>query len=108
MNDVIAQRDHITPRYRPGTHCFDATRFGSWKLTPENIVLPAAIDSDHRPDRVVVRRYDDSRRPDDVENGQFVGLKQYPDIVRCWFAELVHHGGTIRHGSSDNLANILL
>src|SRR5882724_11471445 len=81
VNDVVPERLGIALTERLGAGGFDPA---AWNAPPENVVLTARVDADHRPHLMIVRHQRHHRRPDHIEDRQLVGLIELmqPGVLR--------------------------
>ena len=72
---------------------------------PEDVVLAAGIDADHRPHQMIVRSNRHIRPPNDIEDGQIRSVVELLHLGAARFAKTGDDAGRIGDSTLDHLAS---
>ncbi len=103
VDDIGAEHHGVLHGERARPRGFDAAALLGRETPPEDVVLPAGVDPDHRPHPMVVRHECHVRAPDDIEDGQVRGAMDRLDSRPPRFAEPRQNGAGLRDGPRDDL-----
>jgi hypothetical protein len=108
MDDVAAERFGIPLAERLCARRLDLAAGGVRQPAPEDVVLAAGIDADHRPHQMVVRPDRHARAPDDVENRQIRGVIELLHLGAAGLAEPGEYRTRVSDGPRHHLAHPLV
>src|SRR5215831_9983805 len=108
MNDAVAERLGILLAQRLGTLSLELAAAGPRNAAPEDVVLAARIDADHRPHAVVMGHDGHLWCPDHVEDGQLGRVIEPLHLGALGLPKASEHAARIRHGPRYHLAHELV
>ena len=104
VNDVVAERFGVADAQERAAGGLDPAA-SVRQTAPEDVVLAAAVDADHRPHLMIMRHDRHHRSPDDVEDREVVRVIELLDFGALRLADAFEHGGGLGDRARDDLAH---
>src|SRR5580658_8345187 len=108
VDDVRAERATIAHAQRPCACRLDVPGGILGQPAPEDVVLTAGIDADHRPHPMIMRHDRHARPPHQVDDGQCRGIVQHVEPGALWRPQRGKHWPGIAHRAGHHLSHALM
>src|ERR1700730_18656211 len=105
VNDVLPQGLGVPLAQRLRARGFERAHGTPRDAAPEDVVLPARIDPDHRPHLMIMRHQGHVRSSNDVENREIVRTRLRQQHPPFRLAQLLEEAAGITDGTRDDLAH---
>jgi len=108
MNDIVSKRLRVTDAQGACASRSNPTVGIALDAPPEDVVLAAGVQANHRPHSMVVRHYRHCRGPDDVEDCQIRRVIKLLELGTPRFAQSPQNATRIGYCTNDNLLDELV